>query len=270
MELEIQLDPQTNHVHIPIKIDGEGSFYFTLDTGAVATTVTPKLIEKFGIETYDNGLNEIKKPNIPHNYAKLPSLTIGSTSIENEEVMVSDLKTLLRGCTGELHSVLGHTTLKNYIMTLNYKTKKFKLENPDKKLNIEWYSFDYLEDTHLITIPVTINGEGPFPFVLDTGAGGTVISLEFANKLGLEPMNNVRVKGRGIGGDSEGFIALINEFATPSLKINNFTVFAIDLDKVSKRKGVLKYGVLGYNYLQNFEIIIDYPNKNIALIPLQS
>ena len=125
MEINIRLNPQTRHVYLPISINDEGPFDFTLDTGAVATTVTPKLLKKFRIEIYDEGLIDTKKPNIPVRFAKIPKMTIGSITLENEEVMVTDLRALLKGAAGELHSVLGHTTLKNYVMTLNYRTGVF-------------------------------------------------------------------------------------------------------------------------------------------------
>jgi predicted aspartyl protease len=38
---------------------------------------------------------------------------------------------------------------------------------------------------HRMTAPVRINGEGPFPFVVDTGSNQTVISAELAGRLGL-------------------------------------------------------------------------------------
>jgi hypothetical protein len=269
MELDIKLDPQTRHVHLPVHINDKGPYYFTLDTGAVATTVTPKLLEICEIESYENGLPDIKKPNIPHKYAKLPKLTIGSITTEHEEVMVTDLKALLRGCAGDLHSVLGHTTLRNYVMTLNYKTLKFKLEKEINNPDLDWMPFSYLKRTHLITIPITINGEGPYPFVLDTGAGGTVVTFEFAEKLGLKPTDGMMVKAKGIGGESDAFMSFVDEFASSNFKLGNFRLIAMDLDKASKRPGIIKYGVLGYNFLQNFELIIDYPNKLLALIPLE-
>jgi predicted aspartyl protease len=267
MELDIKLDPQSRHVHLPVSINNSGPYFFTLDTGAVATTVTPKLLEKLGIKSYDEGLADIKKPDIPYKIAKLPKLTIGSEAIENEEVMVVDIRSFIRGGAGDLHSVLGHTTLKNYVMTLNYKTGKFKLTKSIEKPDIDWLPFDYLDWTHLITIPITINGQGPYPFVLDTGAGGTVVTFDFAEKLGLEETGRVKVMAKGIGGTSPAFMSYVDEFASPSLKLNNFRLIAMDLDKASKRPGVIKYGVLGYNFLQHFELIIDYPNKLIAMIP---
>ena len=42
-----------------------------------------------------------------------------------------------------------------------------------------------VDDADRLTVPVTINGKGPFPFVIDTGANQTVISRELADQLGL-------------------------------------------------------------------------------------
>jgi predicted aspartyl protease len=47
-----------------------------------------------------------------------------------------------------------------------------------------------------MTVPIRINGQGPFAFVVDTGANQSVISLELAAKLGLPvglgiPLNGV-------------------------------------------------------------------------------
>ena len=47
-----------------------------------------------------------------------------------------------------------------------------------------------------MTVPIRINGAGPYPFVVDTGANQSVISIELARELGLpigpsEPLNGV-------------------------------------------------------------------------------
>ncbi|MEK6638843.1 MAG: retropepsin-like aspartic protease [Pseudomonadota bacterium] len=41
------------------------------------------------------------------------------------------------------------------------------------------------DDALRMTVPVMINGQGPFRFVIDTGADRTVISSELAERLGL-------------------------------------------------------------------------------------
>jgi hypothetical protein len=46
-----------------------------------------------------------------------------------------------------------------------------------------------------MTAPVRINGQGPFPFVVDTGSNQTVIALELAVKLGLNIGDPLPVNG---------------------------------------------------------------------------
>jgi predicted aspartyl protease len=46
-----------------------------------------------------------------------------------------------------------------------------------------------------VTVPVRINGEGPFAFVIDTGANRTVLSEELAARLSLPPMGSAPVHG---------------------------------------------------------------------------
>src|SRR3546814_2950249 len=44
-----------------------------------------------------------------------------------------------------------------------------------------------------ITLPIHIDGKGPFNFVVDTGSERTVISPELASKLALAPDDPVRI-----------------------------------------------------------------------------
>src|SRR3546814_17361785 len=44
-----------------------------------------------------------------------------------------------------------------------------------------------------ITLPIHIDGKGPFNFVVDTGSERTVISRELASKLALAPDDPVRL-----------------------------------------------------------------------------
>jgi predicted aspartyl protease len=62
---------------------------------------------------------------------------------------------------------------------------------PDAASAIAAHSDD---DRHL-TIPVTINGKGPFRFVVDTGADRSVLSDWLATELGLVPKTKIMVEG---------------------------------------------------------------------------
>ena len=45
-----------------------------------------------------------------------------------------------------------------------------------------------------MTVPVTLNGAGPFPFVIDTGSNRTVISEVLAARLGLPAGGDLKVR----------------------------------------------------------------------------
>jgi predicted aspartyl protease len=60
-------------------------------------------------------------------------------------------------------------------------------------------NFDFVSNTSLIVVPVTINGRGPYRFLLDTGASTTILSTAIADRLNLP--NRRRATLRSAGGN---------------------------------------------------------------------
>lgn len=267
MEIPFKLDKTTHHIHIPVYVNGEGPYDFTLDTGAVKTTLSKTLAEKLGLKTYE--LKDRKMEGLPAVAAKVNRFQIGSDIFEDEEVLIIDFKSVLPGCTEELGGVIGHTTLKHYKMSINYPTQTLRLE-PSNSLGskddaISWSPFNYIKDTHMVGIPVTINGQGPFSFVLDTGAGGTVITPKLANELKL---NLTSFDGicRGIGGDAEGQLATLDHLSVGGVDVEEHPVIVVDMEKISPKCHLIPDGILGYPFLKQFEFMIDYPQEKFAFI----
>src|SRR5690606_31863811 len=46
-----------------------------------------------------------------------------------------------------------------------------------------------------MTVPVTIEGQGPFRFMIDTGAQATVVTRGLSDRLGLKPLGSATVVG---------------------------------------------------------------------------
>ena len=269
MEIEVEIEISMQHVTIPVSVNSQGPFMFTLDTGASTTTLSKKLAEQLGIptRTSDNPDARGIGGGIPTEFAEA-AISLGSLEFENDEVYVLDLEAILRG-VGNRDGVLGYTTLKQCTMSLSYTNRRFKLTKGNSTKDLNWSKFDYIKDSHLVGVPVNINGKGPYDFVLDTGAGNTVITPELAKSIGLEakPVHGI---ARGVGGDVQLELAAAETLSVGDAKISNTQVVVLNLSKVSPKGKLIEHGIIGYDFLRNFETVIDYPQKQFSFIDERS
>jgi len=265
LDFEVSMETSGNLVKVPVGVNGQGPFIFDLDTGASATTLSKKLAEKLGIEIRKSNRSDARGigGGVPTEFADA-TINLGALEFEVDEVYVLDLDSMLR-CAGEHGGVLGYTTLKHCTMSLSYSKKRFKLSKGSSSLNLEWGKFHYIQDTHLIGIPVHINGSGPYEFVLDTGAGNSVVTPELAKKLGLEAKEFPGI-ARGIGGDVQLKLAPVETLSVGSAQIENTQLVVVDLSLVSPKGKLIDNGIIGYDFLRNFETIIDYPEQQFSFI----
>jgi hypothetical protein len=172
--------------------------------------------------------------------------------------------------------------MKDYRVSVDYRTKLLKLEkqkeDTSKDDKVDWINFEYIVD-HLVGVPVHIDGKGPFDFVLDTGSGGDVLTPTIAKELGysqnqamgvmkvVNPSTQGCANGcQGIGGAVTGYPIQVDRLSIGSITHNNAIMGVIDLKLVSPRGDTIQNGIIGYPFMRNLELIIDYPNKRLAFI----
>ncbi len=115
------------------------------------------------------------------------------------------------------------------------------------------------DDQTRMTVPVTIAGAGPFPFVVDTGAQRTVISRELAATLGLAPGRIVRVTGM-TGSDAIATVVI------PSLKVSVIGSAPIEAPAISAVYLGAR-GLLGIDTLQAHAVGIDFDTNTMTVTP---
>ena len=269
MDTDVKIEIEMGHVKIPVNVNNQGPFNFVLDTGASFTTLSTRLAEKLGIESRKDDRPDARGVGggVPTLFADA-KIGVGSLVFDKDEVYVLDLDAILR-VPGSRDGVLGYTTLKQCTMSLSYSKQKLTLHKGESSRNLNWTPFEYINDSHLIGIPVYINGKGPHNFVLDTGAGNTVITPELATKLGLnaQPVQGI---ARGVRGDVQLELAAVDTLSVGSAQISNNQVVVIDLSKVSPKGKLIENGIIGFDFLKNFETIIDYPQKKLSFIDERS
>lgn len=108
-----------------------------------------------------------------------------------------------------------------------------------------------------MTLPVRVGGQGPFGFVVDTGAERTVVSRELAVRLGLATVGQARVVG------------IANAIMT-----DLYHVDSIELSQLSLGSQVVPAfgqsdiggpGLIGIDSLENHRLVIDFTTRQIDI-----
>jgi predicted aspartyl protease len=108
----------------------------------------------------------------------------------------------------------------------------------------------------LILLPVQVNGQGPFEFILDTGAGTSLLSSDLAKQLEVKVLGSK--EGHSAGGKVSVSLAKVGSLAVGEAKLDDVDVGIVDLSHIGKTIGAKIDGDLGYNYLKHFRVTIDY------------
>ena len=125
--------------------------------------------------------------------------------------------------------------------------------------------FRFIEN-HLF-IPVSVAG-GEGLWVLDSGAGMSVIDLAFADEMGLEVEGDLKALGAG-GTVTAGF-ATLPPFELKGIRFNGHTVAVIDMSELIRRLGVKIDGILGFDFLSRFVTRVDYANELVSFYEPES
>ena len=119
-------------------------------------------------------------------------------------------------------------------------------------------------DGALVFVPVTIDGAGPFSFVLDTGASNTTIDAALADELGL-PETGDESDITGVAGDVAGTGVEVESWLLGDVELDGFTIVAVDLGG-DDDEGIGVDGLLGSDVLADFgTVTVDY-DEGILLL----
>ncbi len=108
-----------------------------------------------------------------------------------------------------------------------------------------------------ITLMTSVNGKGPFPFTIDTGANRSVISDRLAAQLGLTPNGTVTIEGL-VGPDE------VSAVRVDHIKAGTVEQSALDT-AVLPAASLGSTGFLGTDMLQGRNVVLDFRKHAITL-----
>jgi predicted aspartyl protease len=113
-----------------------------------------------------------------------------------------------------------------------------------------------------ITVPVTIAGEGPYRFLIDTGSQATAVTRRVVTDLALEPTGQATLIAMG----SREIVETISlnglEFA--NRRLNGITA------PLLKTQNIGADGILGLDSLQDLRVQIDFRENRMAVADAES
>lgn len=113
-------------------------------------------------------------------------------------------------------------------------------------------------------VPVMVQGRGPFPFLLDTGAAFTLLDAQHVEALGIRVNTGKygKLRAEGMSGSFNSNVAEQVTLGLGSVRYDRPAIFVTD---VPQRFLVPVYGILGRDILNDYAIAFDGPLAELAL-----
>jgi hypothetical protein len=112
-----------------------------------------------------------------------------------------------------------------------------------------------------IYVEGTVNGKGPYTFIVDTG-GHTLLSSRIVDEVGLKTVGRSVESGAGEGHSTTGFVHF-DEIAIGGVRLRDQTGFATEIYDKSI-EGIPVDGMVGYELLRRMVTTIDYGRQTMT------
>jgi predicted aspartyl protease len=257
---------------VPVQVDDTGPYPFILDTGASHCLLSRELSKRLQVQPEMEKQAMGAGGPITLAFAHVASMAVGCARQSNVPVAItSELERIGAAIGSRVEGGLGFSFLKDFSLTIDYSANSLSLAPPlevaDVSRSANAIPFK-LAAAHkpLILLQVMVNGRGPFQFALDTGASRTMLSCELAETLAIEIVQDSPVTGGG--GQIEVFAGTVGSLAVGNALVRDHAIGAGGfLALLSQVVDAKLDGILGYNFLNEFRVTIDYPRQIVELVP---
>jgi len=115
-----------------------------------------------------------------------------------------------------------------------------------------------------IVVDVELDGEKK-PFILDTGSPKVILNSK--HMPGFDSNQKSISSTKGVNGNISGMdISKVNKLDFGGIQLVDQKVVTLDLSKLEEELGMEFYGLIGYELIKEFDIIIDYEKQVLIFI----
>jgi predicted aspartyl protease len=265
----VPMEVKSNGLYLEVMINGQGPFYFLLDSGSASTVLSKSLADKLGIDVIGNipargvgGFGEM-------GFGQIDSLSIGSLSWHLNRIMVYDFSSFTGSRLGILDGILGYDFFARFPMLIDFGDDNIVLFSPFRsdlpRLDESVGADIYLQ---IPVIEASLNGY-PVRFALDLGAEMGVV-LQGHSRWYREMADEfdriaAETEIQGVGGILTVKTASLDSLRIGNIRIDNpkVMVTAADDPAAIPFPDYIE-GFLGIEILKEFNLLINYPEGKIS------
>ena len=255
---------------LPTRVNGAGPFDFILDTGAGTSLLSAELAQQLNIKILGTKEGQSAGGKVSVSLAKVESLALGQAKIEDVEVGIVDLGHIAKTIGTRIDGDVGYNFLKHFRVTIDYESGEIRFDDPKRIENFGGPSKAEIPmrlaspAKPLVLVDVYANGRGPFQFAIDTGTSTTAIAPEVAQQLGIDssPIGPLTTGGSQVNVTAGN----LKSFQVGGARIDDLVIVVADFfGTLSQAVGAKLDGIVGYNFLRNFRVVMDYPSEKFRL-----
>ena len=245
---------------------------FILDTGSGGISLDSATCDEFNIpliasDTTITGIGGIRKVS----FAFDQTLSLPGLKVEHLNFHVNNYEVLTSVYGEKVDGIIGYSFFSRYIIKVNFDSSMIEVYSPGK---IRYPKDGILLHPAFTNLPIQwldIKDKKRlgFNFYFDTGAGLCILlSEQFVKDSGilLSKRKPVVTQAEGMGGKLQMRLTVIKE-----VKIGPYRFRAVPAYLYKDDYNVTSYpftgGLLGNDLLRRFNMIINYPNREIHLLP---
>ena len=255
-------------VLVPVEVNGDGPHWFILDTGAGHCLLTPELAQRLGVTARETRQGRGAAGHASVGIGSVDSLAVGAIKSGKLDVGITDeLHRIAAVVRTPIDGDLGFPFLQHFRLQLDYRNRWLTLDDgedgpADASTPIGFTLAS--PQKPLILVPVSVNGKGPFRFAVDTGTSMTCVSTALATRLELKLAAGTDLTG--VGGSFSSATARLD-----SLSIGDSTATGLRIavggfiEPLGRAVGCDLDGIVGYDFLKQFQPVIDYLRRTLQL-----
>jgi hypothetical protein len=249
---------------------------FILDTGSAGISLDTNTCIRLGItltpsDRIVRGLGGAKQVS----FARNRTLQLPGLSVDSLDFHVNDYELISQVYGLQVDGIIGHSLLSRYVVNVDYDKEMIKIYS---KGRFSYPKGGLLLKPSLSLIPIISaplkNGKAQSlnRYYFDTGAGMCLLlSNQFVKDSGLLSSRKrqrkiIQTEAQGLGGKMEMHITTIQEFKIGNYSFRNVPVYLFD-DVTNITAYPFLGGMIGNDLLRRFNLYLNYPKKEIYLLP---